>query len=352
LAEKQGDSALRSARWRAAAYDGWQEAEGVPVTRGIAVPDLRTIPVHPWARKGVPGAIVHLDGGEQVADAYVLELPPAASSKPDRHLFEELVYILEGRGAAVLWNDAGARREFEWQAGSVFALPLNTWCQFHNGSGSQRARYVAVTNAPLFMNLFHNQKFIFDCHFDFTDRFAGEQTDYSGEGTSYPGRIWETNFVPNVVDFPLQPMPERGAGGGNIMLELGGATMGAHISQFPVGTYKKAHRHGAGSHVILLSGEGYSLMWKDGTPIQRVDWKAGSMFVPPGRWYHQHFNVGSTPARYLALRAYNSVFMPYYHSERAEAQIEYENQDPMIHETFVAECAKRGVDVHMEAFIK
>ena len=51
----------------------------------------------------------------------------------------------------------------------------------------------------------------------------------------------------------------------------------------PVGTYKKAHFHGPGAHVVILGGQGYSLMYPQGQPIQRYDWKPGSMVVPPAQ---------------------------------------------------------------------
>ena len=79
--------------------------------------------------------------------------------------------------------------------------------------------------------------------------------------------------------------------------------MNSHISQFGVGRYKKAHAHGPGAHVIIMSGEGYTLMWPEGEEPQRYEWKEGSMIVPPNLWFHQHFNTGTTPARYLAFKA-------------------------------------------------
>ena len=132
-----------------------------------------------------------------------------------------------------------------------------------------------------------------------------------------------------------------------------------------MGTYKKAHRHGPGAHVIVIKGMGYSLLWPShGNPqddLERVDWKPGSMVVPPNGWFHQHFNGGATPARYLAFR-WNS--QKYYFSlgvamegdtdvdvKMGGAQIEYEDEEPLIHDIFAETLARSGAESHMEEFI-
>jgi hypothetical protein len=77
--------------------------------------------------------------------------------------------------------------------------------------------------------------------------------------------------------------------------------MTAHMSVFPSRTYKKGHRHGPGVVIIIPAGEGYSIMWEEGREKVFIPWHEASVFVPPNRWFHQHFNVGSEPARYLAF---------------------------------------------------
>src|SRR5262249_56310975 len=109
------------------------------------------------------------------------------------------------------------------------------------------------------------------------------------------------NFVPDAVNLPLITAKERGAGGGHIRFNMAKGSMNSHISQFPIGTYKKAHCHGPGAHVIILSGEGYSLMWPEGEEPRRYEWQGGSVIRPPHIWFPQHFNTGTTPARRLAL---------------------------------------------------
>ena len=241
-------------------YRAFQEKEGIPVITGFAVDDLRTVEVKPWARLDCLGTYINLDGAGDTNGAYVAEIEPGKKMAPEKHIFEKNIYVLEGRGATLVGDDPNSRVSFEWKRGSVFSVPINVWHQHMNGSGSEPARFVAVTTAPLTMNLFHNEGFIFDNSYVFEDRI-GNPKHFQGEGkmwTATTGRTnaWETNFVPDIETFTTFSWKERGAGGAHIKFELADQTQTAHVSQFPVGTYKKAHRHGPGAHVIIIKGEG------------------------------------------------------------------------------------------------
>ncbi|MFQ5851825.1 MAG: cupin domain-containing protein [Candidatus Binatia bacterium] len=341
---------------RKSCYERWLEQEGLPVIQDFYIEDVRKVPLERWERKGGFGVYLNLIGTGNINDAYICEIPPGKSLKPERHLIEEMIYVATGRGATTIWQDGGKKQTFEWQEGSLFSPPLNTWRQHFNGSGDTPARLLAVTSAPVVMNLFHNLEFVFNTPFSFSDRYDSQEGYFSGKGESYSKRVWETNFVPDVRGFPLKEWRERGAGGKNIMFELSDNTMAAHISEFPVGTYKKAHRHGPGAHVIIIAGKGYSLMWPEGSPMQRFDWQEGSIIVPPERWFHQHFNAGATPARYLALRwgsKKNRFLKQFKVDESVKAggdQIEYEDEDPVVRQMFEEALRKVGIESRMGAY--
>jgi hypothetical protein len=122
------------------------------------------------------------------------------------------------------------------------------------------------------------------------------------------------------------------------------------MSVFGAQTYKKAHRHGPGRVIVIPAGDGYSIMWEEGKEKVVVPWHECSAFVPPNRWFHQHFNVGGTGARYLAL---HSPMQFYGHAEkvedRAKDQIEYPDEDPWIRKKFEEELGKRGLRSLMPA---
>ena len=281
-------------------YQLFLEKEAVPAVRGFHIEDINTVELFPWSRVGGRGVYLNLDGAEGVNDCYICEIAPGQSLAPQKHMFEALIYVVSGRGATTIWQEDGRKQTFEWGAGALFSPPLNAWYRHFNGQGDKPVRLLAMTNAPTVLNLYHNIDFVFNCDYRFSDRYAGEENFFNGEAKVPAPGFHDTNFIADVRSYELPERNDRGAGGKMLMIEMANNVMSAHISQFPVATYKKAHRHGAGAHVIILKGEGFSVMWRDGEDIKRYNWRAGSLIVPPERWFHQHFNIGGEPARYLA----------------------------------------------------
>jgi oxalate decarboxylase/phosphoglucose isomerase-like protein (cupin superfamily) len=342
-------------------YLSWVEREGVPVTEDFGI-DLFKVPTVRWPRFGVEGGIAHLKGRGDFVSIFVLDLGPGEATEPQKHLYEEVIYVLSGHGSTTVETADGRKHSFEWGPKSLFALPLNATYRHFNSSGRERARLACTNNLCMMLNLFHNEEFVFQNAYQFPER-EGSQKFFSGEGEFVPVRpgrnMWETNFIPDLAAFELTEWKARGAGGTNMMFILAEGTMHAHTSQMPVGTYKKAHRHGADFHVFAVTGHGFSLLWYEGeTDFVRVDWQHGVVFAPPDRMFHQHFNTSTDPARYLAV-AFGSLRYPFTQSKKdlfrgvdvsvkdGGCQIEYEHQDQRIHGIYLSELAKHGVQSKM-----
>ncbi|MCH7654494.1 MAG: ethanolamine ammonia lyase-activating protein [Chloroflexi bacterium] len=353
-------------------YYQWLADEGPRVIEGLYCRDVGAAELAPWPRKGVDGAVFNFDGfkgNPKGNDLHIIEIPAGGSTNPERHMYEEIVYVHAGRGATSIWHDEKAKQSFEWQTGSLFAIPLNAHFQHFNASGDQKARLFSVTTAPTTLRQFHwNEEFIYDCPIDFTDRYGPEANYYTAEGTMWRSRnnhVWESNFVPDAPNMHLFEWKERGGGGRNVMLQMGEGNLIAHISEFQVGTYKKAHRHGPGAYLYILGGEGFSLLWQDGGEAERMkaDWGTGSLFLAGaggGEWFHQHFNSGKNPARYLALRGGNGSFkygpnvtgagrMADVSIKDGGIQLEYQDEDPEVHRIFEEEVRAHGAECRMKA---
>jgi uncharacterized RmlC-like cupin family protein len=345
-------------------YLEWAKAEGVPIVEDFGV-DLWRVETGPWARMGVPAAFVHLKGRGDFMSIFVIDLPPGGKAAPQKHLYEEVVYVLSGHGSTTVEIE-GESHSFEWGPNSLFALPLNVRYQHFNGSGTEKARLVSANNLTAVMNMFHDDDFIFANPCSFRGRM-GKPGYFTGEGEmveTQRGRfMWETNFVADVAGFKLEGWERRGAKSMNMRFCLADGIMHVHTSEMPVGTYKKGHRHGPDFHVLVVTGEGYSLFWYDGDKdFTRVDWHPGTVFAPPNQMFHQHFNTSPHPARYLPM-AMGSLKYPFTEEKRhvflgvdvdvkqGGCQIEYDVQDPRIHKLFLEELAKKGVASGMGDYI-
>jgi hypothetical protein len=347
-------------------YLDWVKAEGPPIHEDFGI-DVLAVETGHWPRFDCNGAFLHVKGRGDHCSSYALDIAPGKRTAPMKHMYECFVYVLEGHGSTTIEMPDGKRHSFEWGPKSLFALPLNAGYQIYNGSGSERALLACTHYAPLIMGLFHNDKFVFDNDFVFEDRM-GDPKYYEGDGdfTSIkPGRhMWETTFVPDLTSFELITWVERGAGGSNITFILADGTLHAHTSEIPTARYKKGHRHGDGIHIWAVTGTGYTLLWYEGEDdFVEVPWRHGIMYAPPQWMFHQHFNTAPEPARYLAI-GMGSRRYPFStirrqgiagHADgdikKGGRQIEYEDQDPRLHQRWLDHIKETNVRSDMADYI-
>ena len=333
------------------AYEAFAEGEGVPRHTGYHVQDVRTAEVGPWDRTGVDGALVNLVGHEGLNDVHLLEIPPGEETRAQSHLHEQITYVVAGRGATSIGPE-GEEVTFEWDQNALFAIPRNARYR-HANLGEEPVRLVTETDLPTLFTLFEDEAFIFDSGHSFV---APDETYYSTAGNLYEAQnmpaLWEANFVPDIHTFEeIRHWAERGAGGASVQFSHPATSLWSHVSQFPAGTYKKAHRHHPGANVIVLEGEGYSFLWPlDGEERLRIDWQPGTLFPPPAMWYHQHFNTAPHASRYMAMHPSSLVFSgqeSVFDPVLERNNIQYPDEDPEIRETFAAELEARGLPVEM-----
>ncbi len=363
---------------RETSYEAWLREEGIPVVQGYGIEDVAVLPRQRWKRTGGSGAYIELKGMEGFTGMYVGEIPAGGALNPENHLYEELIYILRGVGATEIWSagDEKRKQHFEWQPGSVFAIPLNTHHRMVNGS-NEPALFLAVTSAPLMIDLLHNISFVFGCDYKFDDRFDGQANYFvpTLDRKEVGGFInWESNFIADARGALVDPSEAKGFGVRITSFDMGGSTLVGHIAEWPVGRYHKAHFHQGGAILLILRSQGYTLMWPQeagvrpyrsghGDQVVKVNWREGSVFSPPSGWFHQHFNTGKEKARQLAFRysgESGKFLLGCWRAINKEGVrtsirdggtlIEYEDEDPQIRRDFEAAIKEIGVPMEMPRF--
>lgn len=374
--QAQKRASTREAEAYRSPYERWKESQGLPTIHGYYIENVYDVDVTPWEARGGSGVFINLDGAGGFNDSYVYELAPTESSAPIRHIYDELIYVLKGQGACTVWADEKKKQTFEWGANSYFALPPNASHQFHNLSGSEPARYFAITAAPRVIDTFQNLDFVFNNPYVFADRFNDEEgyfkenNDRSGSGRH------TTNFIADLMKWkPTRGTVEEveararagimgtrgsvGGGGGSDGERSGGyggrlsfvnstVRCGYGFGEQP-GVHEMAHRHGPGIHVLTLEGHGYSYLWPDGETPTRVNWGPGTVFVPPEGWWHSHFHTGPEPRVHLRMGWGTDKPKPggkqYVYTSLKEGgdQIGFDEEDPFFHREFEEELAKTGI---------
>ncbi len=334
-------------------YDYWMESTGLPIHKGFYVEDLRNLKVGWWEERRCMATFIQLAGQEGVSSARVSEIPAGETLPPVKFALDEIVYVVAGRGLTTIgYEGSSVKKSFEWQQHSMFLIPHGCTHQLTNMQGDKPVRLLHYSYLPLALSAVPDPDFFFNNPYQSPDELADQQAYSQAKEVKLPeghpqGRrvYWYGNFFPDMKAWEkLDTNERRGAGGRSVYILFPNCEVFAHMSVFTARTYKKAHRHGPGRCIVIPAGEGYSIMWEEGKEKVVVPWHECSMFVPPNRWFHQHFNASGTPARYLAL---HSPMQFYGHAEkledRAKDQIEYPDEDPWIRKKFEEELGKRGL---------
>ena len=116
----------------------------------------------PWelARQGLLKHLLNegMNTRMETVDAYMQIIPPGSRSGKHRHLAEECLYVVEGRGYDVHqdcdveitdtyhWVPQAEVKQYEWEAGDVIYIPPNTIHQHFNASQEQPARLISAIN--------------------------------------------------------------------------------------------------------------------------------------------------------------------------------------------------------------
>ena len=116
----------------------------------------------PWemARQGLLKHLLNagMNTRMETVDAYMQVIPPGSRSGKHRHLAEECLYVVEGRGYDLhqdcdveitdtyRWIPQAEVKRYEWEAGDVIYIPPSTIHQHFNADPARPARLISCIN--------------------------------------------------------------------------------------------------------------------------------------------------------------------------------------------------------------
>ena len=360
-------------------YDKFIEAEGIPCYRNIGVRTVLDIELKPWKRLGGRGSYIQLFGTEGLWGSYVVEVPAGGALNVDKHMYEKVCFIVEGRGSTEVWTEGSKKQTFEWQKGSTFSIPLNASHRFVNATNSPALIYCGTT-APNVMNLFDNVNFVFNNDFSFSDRYSGNDDFFKSVEDVEPDPVRglamrRTNFIPDLINCELPLDNRRSPGYRRVEPHMAGNRFYFWIGQHETGRYSKAHKHMSAAVLLCLKGKGYTYTWpaeicgmrpwESGKEeyVKRQDYEYGGLVSAApmsGDWFHQHFGISKEPLRVSAWHGPNNqrsrkaglpgeAIMDYgaIDLKKGGSAIPYSDEDPHLRKEFAERLAAEGVSSRM-----
>jgi len=161
MAWSEAEAWLKGSRNQGLYRDLLEDAEQAPM-RNAKRKKIVTPEDMPWemARQGILKHLINegMNTRMETVDAYMQIIPPGSRSGRHRHLAEECLYVLEGRGYDLHqdceveitdtyhWKAQDEIKRFDWEAGDVIYIPPNTIHQHFNGDPDRPVRLISAIN--------------------------------------------------------------------------------------------------------------------------------------------------------------------------------------------------------------
>lgn len=243
-----------------------------------------------------------------------------------RHTVEAVIYFEKGEGYSVIDGV-----NYPWKPGDFLCVPMFAWHR-HVVTGGEEKVHLAATTGPLSMYLglaiYEDERYPEYWVFaqkgeeDLKTLIPGKSGAPEGSTRVALGSVGDggarsdtDQLYLNSMTYASKEEQERREGKvlvrgddlvfeptrmGSIALVVDPAigfhmrTIGTLIAEIPPGKRSGAHRHVYEETNYVLTGQGYSIV-----DDKRFEWNEGDTLCIPLFAWHQHFNTGKEPARFL-----------------------------------------------------
>jgi quercetin dioxygenase-like cupin family protein len=261
-----------------------------------------------------------LETGMQVAriaedlmqlEVFVAKLGPNGKSKAQKHIYEKLIYVIEGRGHTLIWrNDKSEPYRLEWEAGDLFSTPVNFRHQHYNESSTDDAALFHVTTKPLIdivlgdklgKNVEYADESIWEEYLPIKDPVpTGNKTEAYVE--------MKGGFIVKNIDDMKLPFNRPGHFGIAFLPFAGRNMAGNHLFELQIFDLEPPTESPYNSHpwevvYYVLNGDGGGLFHMEGEPPEYLTFKEGDVFFERSNKWHWHAPVNGSKYRIIQIKA-------------------------------------------------